>query len=36
VYLIHYHPAAALRSPEIKATMQRDFQRIKLALKPSS
>ena len=34
LYLIQYHPAAALRSPEIRATMQQDFRKIKEAVKP--
>jgi len=29
LYLIQYHPAAGLRSPEVRATMQQDFQKIK-------
>jgi uracil-DNA glycosylase len=31
LYLIQYHPAAGLRSPEVRATMQQDFQKIKEA-----
>lgn len=34
LYLIQYHPAAGLRSPEVRATMQQDFQKIKEAVEP--
>jgi DNA polymerase len=34
LYLIQYHPAAGLRSPEVRATMLQDFQKIKEAVKP--
>jgi uracil-DNA glycosylase family 4 len=34
LYLIQYHPAAALRSPQVRAAMQQDFQQIRHAVKP--
>lgn len=33
LYLIQYHPAAALRSPEVRAMMVQDFQKIKDVVK---
>jgi uracil-DNA glycosylase len=33
LYLIQSHPAAALRSPEVRAMMVQDFQKIKEAVK---
>jgi DNA polymerase len=34
LYLIQYHPTAGLRSPEIRATLQQDFQQLKRFVKP--
>jgi uracil-DNA glycosylase len=33
MYLIQYHPAAALRSPEVRGMMMQDFQKIKEVVK---